>query len=300
MPVILERCSKSSFTPCKLRLLRSAPTLLTAARTDFEQVPLKKPLNKVTLILMQNSVIYALDFDGVICDSAVETGIAGWKAATQIWTDISTPMPPPPLIEQFRLVRPILETGYESILVVRMLFDGESTESILTNFPKKKHLVLENSNHNIKDLKRLFGATRDAWIQNSLAEWIEMNPLFPGVAEKLKKLPQQQWYIVTTKQERFVAQILHAYQIPIPDDRIFGMDHKKSKEEVLLALQKKHPHATLHFVEDRLPALLNVLKNNNLQDIKLFFALWGYNTTDDKLAAAEKSIKAIEIEQFLS
>ena len=250
---------------------------------------------------MQKTAIYALDFDGVICDSAVETGITGWKAATKIWADMSTPLPPPPLVDQFRLVRPIIETGYESILVMRMLFDGENPNNILANFPAKKQLAMEKSKQKISDLKQLFGTTRDTWIQDSLEEWVKMNPLFPGVTEKLKTLAQQQqWYIITTKQERFVTQILRANQIQIPHNRIFGLDRNMSKEEVLIDLQKKHPHEVLFFVEDRLPTLLNVLQNKKLQDVKLFFALWGYNTAQDKQEAAQRPINSIDIGHFLS
>ena len=42
---------------------------------------------------MNNSIIYALDFDGVICDSAVETAITGWKAASSIWKDMPEAAP---------------------------------------------------------------------------------------------------------------------------------------------------------------------------------------------------------------
>ena len=38
---------------------------------------------------MKQSVIYTLDFDGVVCDSAIETGISGWKAGATIWDDYS-------------------------------------------------------------------------------------------------------------------------------------------------------------------------------------------------------------------
>ncbi len=35
LPFVVGRCSKSSFTPCKLRFLRSALPQLTAARDDL-------------------------------------------------------------------------------------------------------------------------------------------------------------------------------------------------------------------------------------------------------------------------
>ncbi|WP_411727104.1 hypothetical protein [Methyloglobulus sp.] len=74
-------------------------------------------------------MIYALDFDGVICDSAVETAITGWKAASGILGDIPKAVPQE-MIGRFRLVRPIIETGYEAILAMRLLQLEEAVEAI--------------------------------------------------------------------------------------------------------------------------------------------------------------------------
>ena len=38
-------------------------------------------------------MIYALDFDGVICDSAIETAVTGWKVAQKIWQDMPSSLP---------------------------------------------------------------------------------------------------------------------------------------------------------------------------------------------------------------
>jgi len=246
------------------------------------------------------TIIHALDFDGVLCDSAVETGITGWKAATGIWNDMSSPLPPQNLVDRFRLVRPIIETGYESILTMRLLFHGESAEAILVGFADQKEALLQESKQSIDDLKQLFGETRDQWIQDAPDDWIRMNPLFPGIAQKLRMLASEEnWYIVTTKQERFVAKILAANDIQLPNRRIFGLDRNMSKQEVLLDLLHRHPDAPIYFVEDRLPTLLNILNNDALQDIRLFFADWGYNTEQDRREAARHSIEIIDIDHFL-
>ena len=249
---------------------------------------------------MKNDVIYALDFDGVICDSAIETGITGWKAASKLWTDMSAALPPPELIDQFRFIRPIIETGYEAILVMRMLYKGENRDAILSGFVNKKQAIINKTGKDIDFLKQLFGKTRDTWIQDALPEWVRMNPLFPGVGEKLQTLGTHSlWYIVTTKQERFVTQILKANQIELPASRIFGLDRKMNKEAILTSLMNNHPDEIIYFVEDRLPTLLNVINNDKLQDIRLFFATWGYNTEQDKLDAEHPSIERVNCEDFL-
>lgn len=250
---------------------------------------------------MKQSIIYALDFDGVICDSAIETGVAGWKAAMKIWDDIVTPLPSQNILDQFREARPLIETGYEAILTMKMLNDGEQVETISKDFANKKDKLMKSSDLDTEFLKKLFGETRDKWIKDDLNEWLEMNPLFPEVAEKLKYLASQdRWYIITTKQERFVKQILKANQINMPDDRIFGLDKKMSKEAVLLDLVDKHPREAIYFVEDRLPALLKVIRNKKLASVQLFFATWGYNTEKDKVDAQQETIELIGLDDFLT
>ncbi len=248
---------------------------------------------------MNNSIIYALDFDGVICDSAVETAITGWKAAGNIWSDMPKAAPQA-MIDQFRLVRPIIETGYEAILAMRQLSLEEPIETIYSDYGNKIQFLLKEAQVSTDDLKKLFGETRDAWIDNDLVDWVNMNPLFEGVAEKIRKLEQQcPWYVITTKQERFVKQILKANAIELADERIFGLDRNMNKMEILKGLLKTHPNETVYFVEDRLPTLLNILKNDELASVKLIFALWGYNTAEDKALAAKQAITLQQLEDFL-
>jgi len=249
---------------------------------------------------MNDSILYALDFDGVICDSAVETAITGWKAARLIWPDMLNEVPQDK-IDQFRLLRPLIETGYEAILAMRLLQQGESSEAIANSYSDKVQDLLQQAQLSIADLKKLFGETRDAWIKEDLADWVNMNPLFPGVADKLRLLGlTRPWLIITTKQERFVKQILKANDIELADEFIFGLDRNLSKQEVLSGLLQTNPAQTIVFVEDRLPTLLNVLNNEQLQSVKLIFAMWGYNTAEDKVIAAQQGILGQELEDFLS
>jgi phosphoglycolate phosphatase-like HAD superfamily hydrolase len=129
-----------------------------------------------------------------------------------------------------------------------------------------------------------------------------MNPLFAGVATRLRMLGDPCiWYVVTTKQERFVKQILKANAIELADEQIFGLDRNMNKVEVLTALLNIHPNESIYFVEDRLPTLLNVLKKTELAGVKLFFALWGYNTGEDKAQAAKQTVITLQqLDDFLA
>ncbi len=250
---------------------------------------------------MKQSRVYALDFDGVICDSAIETGISAWKTAKRIWLDMHDAHLPQQFVEQFRDARPLIETGYESVFVMRMMFQGKSLEYILANFRHAKPSILEQCGKDPAEIKQLFGETRDKWINDSLQDWIDKNSLFPGISEKLQTLSNQHdWYIVTTKQERFVAQIFAANGITLAAENIYGMDRKISKEEVLIILQEKHPEQCIHFVEDRVQSLVRVKQHSQLNKIKLFFANWGYSTKEDKQTANQHAFSIIELDEFLA
>lgn len=244
---------------------------------------------------MKHSIVYALDFDGVICDSAVETAMTGWKAANTFWQDMPTAVPPE-MINQFRLIRPIIETGYEAILAMRLLYLGETTEAIVQDYATKIQALMQDIS--IDDLKKRFGETRDVWIADDLQDWVTMNPLFPDIANKLQTLTHE-WYIITTKQERFVKQILQANAIELSDERIFGLDRNKTKPEILKELLKNQPTADIRFVEDRLPTLLNVQKELELANVQLIFALWGYNTAEDKALAMQQPFVLQDLPNFL-
>ncbi|NOR80061.1 MAG: HAD family hydrolase [Methyloprofundus sp.] len=243
---------------------------------------------------MKQAPIYALDFDGVLCDSAVETAITGWKAATYVWSDMANTIPEETHIEQFRALRPQLETGYEAILFMRLIQQGESVASIQANIAN----FISELGADTALLKQLFGQTRDQWIQHARDEWIAMNPLFEGVAEKLQNLKGKPWYIVTTKQERFVEQILQASQVELPID-IYGLDRKMSKQAVLSELLERHGNQTIRLIEDRLPTLFGVLDNEQLSTVELRLVDWGYNTEHDRTNARTKGIKVIGLSEFL-
>lgn len=244
--------------------------------------------------------LYALDFDGVICDSAVETGITGWKAATHLWNEMIGEFPEPDLLDSFRRVRPVLEIGYEAILIMRLLYQGVQADELFEDYTTQINSLVERDNLCVSRLKTLFGKSRDDWIKYDYQGWINMNPLFPGMAKKLQDLNSSGLLsIVTTKQERFVKQILQANQFELEAEYIFGLDRNMSKPEVLKYLLRMHPDQIICFIEDRLPTLKAVVQHDDLQDVQLYLASWGYNTEQDRYTAGNYPIQLINLSQFV-
>ncbi len=97
--------------------------------------------------------LFALDFDGVICDSAIETGITGWQVATQLWQDMPENMPEQVMID-FRYVRPVMETGFEAILICRLLFEGLKPELLMTDFSRQINAILSREQLDTSELKK--------------------------------------------------------------------------------------------------------------------------------------------------
>jgi len=227
--------------------------------------------------------VLALDFDGVLCDSVRETGITGWKAATALWGDMTGALPPAPLLEHYDRVRPVIETGYEAILMMRLLWDGEDPEELLGTFPHRRRTAIDRSGMGISGLKRLYGAVRDRWFQEDPQDWLTLSPLYLGTAHSLGRLPPgTDCYIVTTKQARFVTRLLEHNGVHWNVDRIFGLDQGVTKEAVLHRLMEQHPDSPVHLVEDRLATLKRFLARPDLAAVRLHLACWGYNTEAER------------------
>lgn len=238
--------------------------------------------------------LFALDFDGVICDSALETGLSAWRAARQVWPELITEIPAE-LLEDFRRVRPALETGFESILILRALMDGVSSTILLSDFSAQINAVKRQYQLDDDTLKSLFGKVRDQWIGEDFTGWIANNPLYPGITELLRQIPSEQLLIITTKQERFVSAILDANGISVTATQIYGLERQRSKNDILGEFADQH-NGAICFVEDRLPTLQKVICEPRLNNIDLWLANWGYNTEDDRQKAEHnKRIKTLAL-----
>lgn len=231
---------------------------------------------------MRTDVI-ALDFDGVLCDSARETGASAWRAGCSIWREWDGAVPPL-FLDRFVGLRPLVETGYQTVLLMRMIANGLSEADITARFAETCESIMFSEGLERSELVGLFGRIRDRWIDVSPEEWIGLHRFYPGVIERMREsLPQRPVYIVTTKQERFVSLLLKSVGMEFPAERIFGLDRGMKKEVVLLQLLHEHGDGSsrVHFVEDRLDTLMRVADCGELTEIVLYFAEWGFVTAAD-------------------
>jgi phosphoglycolate phosphatase-like HAD superfamily hydrolase len=246
--------------------------------------------------------ILALDFDGVVCDGLIEYFEVAWRTYCQIWSPVDDTLPDDLALRFYRL-RPVIETGWEMPVLIKALIAGFSDAQILQSWTTITAEILAANNLEAKAVSTQLDNLRDEWIEKDLDGWLSLHRFYPGVIERLKITleTQVQLYIVTTKEGRFVKQLLQQEGVNLPSENIFGKEVKRPKYATLRELIKKANTQTVNlwFVEDRLKTLQLVQQQSDLNHIKLFLADWGYNTQLERETGKNDSrIQLISLSHF--
>lgn len=268
------------------------------------------------------NIILALDFDGVVCASSSESSFSSIVAAQRFWPTVcgnimqvpSSPggssyaslttersdTPFSKIRAAVNELRPIIETGYENMLIVRALYEDYqrtgviSASTILGKWSATyREQLLQDYGTNKDEMVAYFGKTRDDLIAEDLSRWVGLNPVYPSVSACMSKLTEQSvdYTIITTKQERFVRAILETNKIqPPPQEDIYDLENPYGlKPKVLQALIDKYQPKEIHFVEDRFETLVGVLNTRGLERVKMYLVDWGYNTEQQREEAKRLS-----------
>jgi phosphoglycolate phosphatase-like HAD superfamily hydrolase len=246
--------------------------------------------------------ILALDFDGVVCDGLIEYFEVAWRTYCQIWSPAND-TPPDDLALRFYRLRPVIETGWEMPVLIKALIEGFNDDQILQSWTTITPQILAADHLETKAVSSKLDHLRDEWIQTDLNGWLSLHKFYPGVIERLKiSLESEvQLYIVTTKEGRFVKQLLQQEGVNLPPENIFGKEVKRPKYETLRELINKAntQNVSLWFVEDRLKTLQLVQQQSDLNHVKLFIADWGYNTQPEREAGKnDPRIQLISLSHF--
>ncbi|WP_009633880.1 HAD family hydrolase [Synechocystis sp. PCC 7509] len=228
------------------------------------------------------SSILALDFDGVLCDGLREYFETAWRTYCQIWCP-NNPTPSEEVAASFYRLRPVIETGWEMPILVKALIDGVSELEILSNWGEIAQAILLEDKLVSANIAFKLDQIRDEWISTDLSSWLSLHQFYPGVVEKMQslqgsKLPPM---IITTKEGRFVSQLLQQQGVEMPAKLIIGKESQRPKHQILKELIAA-TQAKIWFVEDRLKTLQLVQQQPNLASVKLYLADWGYNTASER------------------
>ncbi|MGK7879150.1 MAG: HAD family hydrolase [Crocosphaera sp.] len=246
--------------------------------------------------------ILALDFDGVICNGLKEYFQTTVRTYQKIWKD-SSGNDLEIWANSFYKLRPVIETGWEMPILLRALVLDYEQENIASNWHNICSEIVEQENLNKQQVMSQLDGVRDHWIKTDLERWLGLHEFYPGVLEKLGKLLDSSTllYIVTTKEGRFVKQLLKQQNLSFPEEHIFGKEVKQPKYDTLrqiLQINQENPN-NLWFIEDLLKTLKKVQSQADLIEIKLFLANWGYNTTQHhQLVQQDHTISLLSLDTF--
>jgi phosphoglycolate phosphatase-like HAD superfamily hydrolase len=246
-----------------------------------------------------NPRILALDFDGVICDGMIEYFQTSQRTYQAIWQEAI----PSEVAPRFYKLRPVIETGWEMPLLLRAIALGIADEEVFRNWPAIARDLVERENLEKKALSRQLDGIRDEWIAEDLEGWLDLHRFYPGVIDRLASLldSETRLYIVTTKESRFVKRLLQKVGINFPDGQLFGKEVNQPKYVTLRGILQDTATSTgdLWFVEDRLEALALVRQQQDLSEVGLYLADWGYNTASVRDSIREDSrIRLLSLEDF--
>jgi phosphoglycolate phosphatase-like HAD superfamily hydrolase len=244
---------------------------------------------------MTTPAILALDFDGVVCDGLIEYFQTAWKAYCQLFLETEKE-PPAGLAERFYPLRPVIETGWEMPLLLHALLQGVEDRAVLDHWQAIAQEILRDTQLDPDTAMAAVDGVRDRWIQSDLDGWLSLHRFYPGVIERLQGAIAAGVFpmIISTKEGRFIQALLSKEGVEFPREQIVGKESKQPKTKTLRQLQQSPPQgvdraAPIWFVEDRLKTLDKAKAEDDLQDITLFLADWGYNTQVEKERAASDS-----------
>ncbi|MBV5257868.1 HAD family hydrolase [Synechococcus moorigangaii CMS01] len=243
--------------------------------------------------------IIAFDFDGVICDGLPEYFHSSCLAYQTLWPDYN-PDALANLQADFNHLRPLIETGWEMIILLRALQQQIPTTHLWYNWPATVQQLLQTNNLNSSELMRALDQVRDRQIQTQLNQWLERHQFYPGMIALLQNLLHQDDvtpYIITTKEARFTRQLLQSQNVDFPAAQIFGKEQKQPKTVTLKQLLSPKVKTFL-FIEDRLKTLEKVQQQPELNNLQLFLADWGYNTAAEQTAAKNQGIPVVNMTQW--
>ncbi|MBW4473273.1 MAG: HAD family hydrolase [Stenomitos rutilans HA7619-LM2] len=245
--------------------------------------------------------VLALDFDGVLCNGMKEYFQTSWRAYCNLWQPDET-SPPDGLAEQFYRTRPVIETGWEMPLLVRSLLLGTSEAEILLHWTTIAKQQAVKDGMEAAQLAAEVDGVRDRWIKRDVESWLAEQEFYPGIIPQLKTwlTSDTEIIIISTKEGRFIQQLLQQHHVDFTKLKILGKEVKRPKPETLRSLRSEQAsNATFWFVEDRLQTLQAVKQQADLADVKLFLAEWGYNTQPERdLAAHDAQIYVLSLQHF--
>ena len=246
--------------------------------------------------------VFCLDFDGVLVDSAREVGLAGYKTLHAIDSVAFGADAPEAALSAFVLARPVLETGWEAVLMLWLIESGASPADLLRDFQTVgKARALEKLGGQ-DAVMAAFHEARQGWIHADRQGWLAAHEFYGTAVDAVKNLVLrgEVVFIITTKSAEFAVELLEHAGLSVPASRVFGLGSGK-KHAVLEQVLRQTGAQDAIFVEDRLKTLEQVQECGTelvQSRTRLLLAAWGYNTAEQRARAVALGLQVVSEDEF--
>ncbi|MEO1001988.1 MAG: HAD family hydrolase [Cyanobacteria bacterium J06638_7] len=241
---------------------------------------------------MPDTPLLVCDFDGVLVDGMPEYWWSARRAAQALEPALLLPEQAP---AGFARLRPLMHKGWEMVLMAAELSRPDlDLESLLRHYAAALPLALARWGWRAEVLQEALEAVRRQALAHDLPAWLALHRFYPGVVERLRRLPAEhsEWLVLTTKGGVFARLILE--QAGLEPRTVYGHEQGSKPEVLERLLAERRP---LWFLEDRRPTLEQVCARPQLNAVRCFLVSWGYLAPGDD-RALPAAIQWLEPAQF--
>jgi phosphoglycolate phosphatase-like HAD superfamily hydrolase len=212
--------------------------------------------------------LLVLDFDGVICDSAEECFVSSWIAYHELFLREARREAPPEARREFARLRPLIRTGEDYLVIQDLLARGRDAADQEGFDAASRRAGAET----LRLFRELFYAARTGLLENDRRAWLRLNRIYPHMAVFFATLPRgAPVWILSTKKPRFIAEILAANGIDMPEERIVEAVNEP-KLAIAEKLRESEAADGAILIEDQ----INAIQGNANPRIRVGLATWGY------------------------
>jgi hypothetical protein len=254
--------------------------------------------------------ILAVDFDGVISDSAlkslfvshnaycrhfgpnVKKNFGGECFTYENWERMKKEYNQE--MEKYRQLRSYIELSCDFFVMIKIIEDKIEVKN-----QQEFREVRNQLNFDYQFFHDLFFQEKERWQNKDFKKWFTLSPVFENVTAGIKKFMEEgkKVVIATSNLGKAIHPAFHpdylGFSIDLKD--IFDKNYGKNKSDHMKAIAEQYnvEFHNIYFIDDQ----LSYLGETQLLGVNVFLAGWGYCTEEHKKIASEKNMQVIEEEK---
>lgn len=254
--------------------------------------------------------ILAIDFDGVISDSALKSLFVSHNAycryfGTEVkknfggecftyenWERMKKEYNQE--MEKYRQLRSYIELSCDFFVMIRIIEDKIEVKN-----QQEFREIRNQLNFDYQFFHDLFFQEKERWQNKDFKKWFTLSPVFENVIAGIKKFIKEgkKVVIATSNLGKAIHPAFHpdylGFSIELKD--IFDKNYGKNKSDHMKAIAEQYgvEFRNIYFIDDQ----LSYLEETQLLGVNVFLAGWGYCTQEHKQIARAKDMQVIDKEE---